>query len=175
MSNLFKKNSAEYDFGIDGYIEIVTEEGAVTGQVIASQIKCGRSFFKTKTKTGFTFYGENKYLNYYCNAPFPVIIIACDGETKDCYWAQFSVDKTEKTSKNWKINIPKRNKLTGKSKRALLDIIGEFKIKYWFFFCSNQENNSTLIWLLTCLTNIISVEKNLQIKMSFALNMKLGR
>jgi len=36
----------------------------------------------------------------------------------------------------------------------------EPKIKYWFFFCANPENNSTLTWLLTCLTNIISIEVN---------------
>lgn len=34
----------------------------------------------------------------------------------------------------------------------------EPKIKYWFFFCANPNNNSTLTWLLTCLTNIISVK-----------------
>lgn len=244
---IFKRNFAEYDVGIDGYIEIVTEEGAVTGQVIAAQIKCGDSFFKTKTKTGYTFYGEDKHLNYYSNAPFPVIIIICEPKTKDCYWCHFSVDKTEKTSKSWKINIPKRNKLSAKSRSQLLELVGdpvdysdqaeehwemikalkaadfvhyavarediesgnvkplseffkrllvnddvainlqgkvevtvdgyisdkrelweirdvrrwvkkaEPKIKYWFYFCANPEKNSTLIWLLTCLTNVTSV------------------
>ncbi|MDB0034792.1 DUF4365 and DUF1817 domain-containing protein [bacterium] len=245
---IFKRNSAEYDVGIDGYIEIITEKGAVTGQVIAAQIKCGNSFFKTKTKTGFTFYGENKHLNYYCNAPFPVIIIICDPKNKDCYWCHFSIDKTERTKENWKINVPKRNRLSAESRRQLLDLVGdpvdysdqaeehwemiealkaadsvhyaiprediesknvkplsdffsrilanddvaidlqgkvevsvdgytfdkrelweirdvrrwakkaEPKIKYWFYLCANPENNSTLTWLLTCLTNVISVD-----------------
>ncbi|MDP1774720.1 MAG: DUF4365 and DUF1817 domain-containing protein [Methylobacter sp.] len=245
---IFKRNNAEYDFGIDGYIEIVTDQGAVTGQVIATQIKCGESFFKTKTQTGFTFYGEIKHLNYYCNAIFPVIIIICHPESRECYWEFFTVEKTEKTKDNWKLNIPKRNKLTVNSKAALIDLVGEPvdfseeadqqwkmtkafkaadfvhyaiprediesgnikplseffnrillndelaislqgkievavagyhfdkrelweirdvrrwakkaepKIKYWFFFCANPKNNSTLIWLLTCLTKIISVE-----------------
>jgi hypothetical protein len=245
---IFKRNPAEYDVGIDAYIEIVTDDGAVTGQVIAAQIKCGDSFFKTKTKTGFTFYGENKHLNYYCNAPFPVVIIICDPGTKDCYWCHFSIDKTEKTKNNWKINVPKRNKLSVESKSQLLELVGEPvdcsklaeehwemmdalkaadrvhyaiprqdiesgdvkplfdffnrilandevainlqgkvevsvdgytfdkrelweirdvrrwakkaepKIKYWFYFCASPENNSTLTWLLTCLTNVISVD-----------------
>ncbi|MBD9361660.1 DUF4365 domain-containing protein [Methylomonas fluvii] len=248
MKFIFKRNNGEYDFGIDAYIEIVTENGSVTGQVIAAQIKCGESFFKTKTKTGFTFYGENKHLNYYCNAPFPVIIIICDPESRECYWDQFLIEKTEKTDKNWKINIPRRNKFSSHSKDALLELVGdpvdflgkasehwemikalkvadyvhysvsrkdieslnvkplaefikrilsndelsirlqgkivvsvegyffdkrelweirevrrwakkaEPKIKYWFFFCANPENNTTLTWLLTCLTNVISVE-----------------
>lgn len=248
MRFMFKKNNEEHDFGIDAYIEIITEEGAVTGQVIAAQIKTGASYFKTKTKTGFTFYGENKHLNYYCNAPFPIIIIICDSVSRACYWESFTIEKTEKTKKNWKINIPKRNKLSIHSKPDLINLVGEPvdftaeaeehwemikdlkeadfvhysvpkediesgntkplseffkrilsndelsinlqgkievsvdgytfdtrelweirdvrrwakkaepKIKYWFFFCANPDNNSTLTWLLTCLTNVISVE-----------------
>ncbi|MCO6355826.1 DUF4365 domain-containing protein [Pseudoalteromonas shioyasakiensis] len=125
MKFIFKRNDAEYDFGIDAYIEIITETGAVTGQVIGVQIKCGKSFFKTKTKTGYTFYGENKHLNYYCNAPFPVIIAICDPETRKCYWQAFSIELTEKTDTAWKLNIPKRNELTENSKKALFKLVGE--------------------------------------------------
>ena len=42
---LFKRNHQEHDFGIDGQIEVVTGTGAVTGQMLAVQIKCGKSFF----------------------------------------------------------------------------------------------------------------------------------
>ncbi|TQP19942.1 DUF4365 and DUF1817 domain-containing protein [Vibrio cholerae] len=125
MSLIFKRNGAEFDFGIDAYIEIVTDEGAVTGQLIGVQIKCGKSFFKQTTKTGFTFYGENKHLNYYCNAPFPVIIIIVDPESKACYWQHFSLDKTEQTKTSWKINIPRRNKLSKNSKIELMSLVGK--------------------------------------------------
>ncbi|EGQ9976172.1 DUF4365 and DUF1817 domain-containing protein [Vibrio vulnificus] len=125
MCLIFKRNNAEFDFGIDGYIEIVTEEGAVTGQLIGVQIKCGKSFFRQKTKTGFTFYGENKHLNYYCNVPFPVIIIICDPESETCYWQHFSLDTTEQTPNSWKINIPKRNKFSQKAKADLISLVGE--------------------------------------------------
>ncbi len=248
LKYIFKRNSSEYDFGIDAYIEIVTDNGSVTGQVIGVQIKCGSSFFKVKSKTGFTFYGENKHLNYYCNAPFPIIIVICDPDTRECFWQKFSIESTEKTDSNWKINIPKRNRLSLKSKDQLAEIVGEPvdyssqaqaqwemteafksadsilysvarkdiesgnvkplhdffnrilsnddlainlqgkvvvsidgytldkrelweirevrrwakkaepKIKYWFFFCANLKNSSTLIWLFTCLTKIISVK-----------------
>lgn len=125
MSLIFKRNNAEFDFGIDAYIEIVTDEGAVTGKLIGVQIKCGKSFFKQKTKTGFTFYGENKHLNYYCNAPFPVIIIICDPESNTCYWQHFSLDTTEKTPTSWKINIPKRNKFLKNTKAELMSLVGD--------------------------------------------------
>ena len=244
MKLIFKRNDAEYDFGIDGYIEIVTEEGFVTGQIIGVQIKCGDSFFKTKTKTGFTFYGENKHLNYYSNAPFPIIIVICEPTSRKCYWQVFSLERTEKTKTSWKLNIPKRNVLSGSSRASLLSLVGdpedfsdeaeeqwrltqalkdaslvhyaipridiergdvknlksfferlmvnddlaeslqskveisvdgyefdkrelweirevrrwvkkaEPKIKYWFFFCANRENTSTLTWLMACLTDV---------------------
>ena len=50
---LFKRTHQEHDYGIDGYIDIVTEDGHVTGQMFASQIKCGKSFFQEKTKDGY--------------------------------------------------------------------------------------------------------------------------
>jgi hypothetical protein len=127
MKLIFKRNDAEYDFGIDGYIEIVTEEGSVTGQIIGVQIKCGDSFFKTKTKTGFTFYGDNKHLGYYGNVPFPIIIVICDPQTRYCYWQEFSLEKTEQTKTSWKINIPKRNILSKSSKEKILELVGEPK------------------------------------------------
>ena len=45
---IFKRNHQEYDFGIDGQIEVITSTGAVTGQMVAVQIKYGTSFFKEK-------------------------------------------------------------------------------------------------------------------------------
>ncbi|WRH90308.1 DUF4365 domain-containing protein [Pseudomonas fluorescens] len=43
---IFRRNSNEYDYGIDGYIDVVTDDGAVTGQCVAVQIKTGQSFLK---------------------------------------------------------------------------------------------------------------------------------
>jgi len=36
---LFKRNHQEHDFGIDGQIEVVTPDGAVTGQMIGVQVR----------------------------------------------------------------------------------------------------------------------------------------
>lgn len=47
---IFKRNDGSYDFGIDAYIEIVAEDGSVTGQVIGVKIKCGDSFLRLKLK-----------------------------------------------------------------------------------------------------------------------------
>ena len=55
---LFKRNHQEHDFGIDGQVELVTNDGAVTGQMLAVQIKCGRSFLVEKNKWGFVYMGK---------------------------------------------------------------------------------------------------------------------
>nr|WP_256137147.1 DUF4365 domain-containing protein [Escherichia coli] len=49
---IFKRNHQEMDFGIDGFIEIVRDDGAVTGKMLAVQIKCGASFFRKKIGGG---------------------------------------------------------------------------------------------------------------------------
>jgi hypothetical protein len=121
---LFRRNPGEDDFGIDGYIDIVLEDGSITGQSIAIQIKCGNSFFVNKSSVGFVFYGEKKHLNYYLNSQIPVLIILCDPETKHCYWEVFNALKTEKTGSGWKMTIPSSQLLNNTSKHKLLDIVG---------------------------------------------------
>ena len=58
---LFKRNHQEHDFGIDGQLEVVTDEGAVTGQMLAVQIKYGKSFFDERNKWGYVYRGELKH------------------------------------------------------------------------------------------------------------------
>jgi Domain of unknown function (DUF4365) len=50
---LFKRNHQEHDFGIDGQFEIVKDSGSVTGQILACQVKCGRSFFRDTNRWGY--------------------------------------------------------------------------------------------------------------------------
>ncbi len=41
---LFKRNHQEHDFGIDGHVELITDERSVTGQMFAVQVKFGKTF-----------------------------------------------------------------------------------------------------------------------------------
>ena len=122
---IFRENHLEDDFGIDGYMDIIGKDNSVTGKTIAVQIKTGDSFFKTETATGWTFYGENKHLNYYSNLSTPIIICIINLEKKEIYWEQFSIDKISKTTSGWTILIPKRNLLLATSKTKLLEIAGD--------------------------------------------------
>jgi hypothetical protein len=119
---LFKRNHQEHDFGIDGQIELVTESGAVTGQLLAVQIKCGKSFIKETNEWGYVYRGERKHFNYLVNYPIPVMIVLCDPDSSECYWTQFPPEATESTDVGWKITVPFENKLAT-SKGALTALV----------------------------------------------------
>lgn len=133
---LFKRNHQEHDFGIDAQVDIILEDGTVTGQMIALQIKYGKSFFEEKNQWGYIFRGELKHFNYLANYPVPVLISICHPDTKDIYWTVFSPEATSRAGTNWKMTIPFENKLNG-SKEIILglllppsDILDKVK-RYW--------------------------------------------
>lgn len=133
---LFKRNHQEHDFGIDAQIDVILEDGTVTGQMLALQIKYGKSFFEEKNQWGYIFRGELKYFNYLANYPTPVLISICDPISEDIYWTAFTPEATSRAGNNWKITIPFENKLNGSKQRVseLLpppsDILDEVK-QYW--------------------------------------------
>src|SRR5687767_1864862 len=89
---LFRRNHQENDFGIDAYIEVVTSNGSVTGQMLAVQIKCGASYFAETNRWGFVY--QTKHFNYLANCPIPVLLILCHPETNECYWVKFAPEET---------------------------------------------------------------------------------
>ena len=119
---LFKRNHQEHDFGIDAQVDIVLENGAVTGQMLALQIKYGKSFFDEENRWGYIYRGEHKHFNYLSNYPTPVLIVICHPEEKECYWVRFDPQDTSKAGKNWKITIPFENKLK-RSKEVISNLL----------------------------------------------------
>ncbi|MDD4274940.1 MAG: DUF4365 and DUF1817 domain-containing protein [Desulfobacter postgatei] len=106
---LFKRNHQEHDFGIDAQADIILDDGSVTGQMLAFQIKFGSSFFNEENEWGYVYRGEQKHFNYLSNYPTPVLIVICHPQTNICYWVQFEPEATSKAGKNWKITIPFEN------------------------------------------------------------------
>ncbi|MFZ7132791.1 MAG: DUF4365 domain-containing protein [Eubacteriales bacterium] len=98
------------DFGIDGYIEIV-ENGYATSKLLAIQVKHGDTYFKKKNIGSYTFYGEDKHLNYYLNNRCPVIIIIVDNDFCRKNWKIFDIELTSPESNGWSIEIPEVNML----------------------------------------------------------------
>jgi hypothetical protein len=119
---LFKRNHQEHDFGIDGQIEVVTLDGAVTGQMLAVQIKYGESFFQEKNKWGYVYRGELKHFNYLANYPIQVLLVICHPVSDDCYWVRFDAPLAQRTGAGWKITLPFENRLKT-SKGALESLL----------------------------------------------------
>lgn len=116
---IFKRTHQEHDFGVDGQLEVVTDESHVTGQLVAVQIKHGASYFSEKNKWGYVYRGENKHFNYLSNYPVPVLLVICNPATDECLWVQFEPSLTTGTSNGWKITIPFENHLRESKTRIL--------------------------------------------------------
>jgi len=123
---IFRKFHQEDDFGLDGMIEYVDENGNVTGKTIAVQIKYGKSYVSAIDGNVIRFKGKLQHLNYWANSSSPVVIIVGDPKTKTLYWEVFDVDKTDAHGKmSWTIDIPLTNILNKKHHKAIKEIFGE--------------------------------------------------
>ncbi|MCR8828098.1 DUF4365 domain-containing protein [Pseudosulfitobacter koreensis] len=141
---VFRKNHSEHDFGIDGYLDVVTDEGDVTGQQIAVQIKYGESYLSDENPLGFTFRGEGKHLNYYKNHPMPVLIIIGSPDRENCYWEVFDSEKIVARGGSWTLNIPKRNVLQNDKVKLLkllpdIETITEEAKHFWKVTTAMQD------------------------------------
>ncbi|MEO3406298.1 DUF4365 and DUF1817 domain-containing protein [Mucilaginibacter sp. CAU 1740] len=120
---LFRPVHLEDDFGLDGYFDVLVGE-SVTGKFLGVQIKTGDSYFASATSTGWTFTGENKHLNYYLNAGFPVLIIIVNLSDRKAYWTRFDINNIDRTKNGWSINIPKANLLDKGFKQKFIEYAG---------------------------------------------------
>jgi len=107
---IYRSVHQESDFGIDGYVDIVTNEN-VTGQTIGIQVKCGDSFFNRKTEGGIRYDGEKKHLNYYLNCPFPIVLVVLKSDCSEGKWVEFNANITSPSKNGWWIEIPEKNVL----------------------------------------------------------------
>ena len=61
---LLRWSHQEDDFGIDAFIDLISEKGHVTGKSIALQVKTGQSYFRNHNKFGWKYFGEMRHPNY---------------------------------------------------------------------------------------------------------------
>jgi hypothetical protein len=121
---LFRQNHLEHDFGIDAYIDVITDSNQVTGKSIAIQVKTGSSFFDEANEIGFVFRGDIKHLNYYMNLPIPILIVIVDDIGKMAFWEVFKAEKVIQAGENWKMTIPLKNTLSIERKETLKQYVG---------------------------------------------------
>lgn len=181
---LFRVNHKEHDFGIDAYIDVITELGEVTGKSIAIQVKTGQSYFKEKNDIGWIYRGEMSHLNYYLNHDIPVVIVLVNNKTQKAYWCYCDASKTSKANKKWKITIPFSQELTESAKIELLRYVSPVKdyvsqLEHFWTINKRLEEagNLSLVIDRTDITNlnIIRVKEvfeRIQVTKELVLNMK---
>lgn len=112
------------DLGIDAQFELVSLDNKGTGRLVAAQIKCGPSFFKERTDSGFVFRGKSKHLQYWIEHSLPVILILCNPANGRCYWQEVGAANTEILEKGWKLVVPDTQLLGADSRNALESLAG---------------------------------------------------
>lgn len=161
---VFRRNHNENDFGLDGFLDVILDDGTVTGQSVAVQVKCGDSYFKTQDALAVTFYGERKHLNYYMNCALPVLIVLFNPATKQCLWAHFRPEVTSPTNSGWKMSIPKANNFDLRARDAILKILGPAQDfsdalePQWAFSRVLEDTNYVLYSVDRSLVELLDVE-----------------
>ncbi len=117
--NWLFREQATSDFGIDAEIEVV-RGGQATGRLLAAQIKSGPSYFGEETNDGYVYRGDTEHLDYWLNHSLPVIIVLWNPQTDDCLWQHVTEELIERTTKGWKIAVPKAQ-VIGRSSMDALD------------------------------------------------------
>lgn len=113
------REQATSDLGIDGHIEVVSDESA-TGLLIACQIKAGPSFFKEEDEVGIVYRGRTEHRNYWLTHCLPVILVLCDLDTGTCYWQQITdLTVTIVSDESWKVSVPRSQVLDSSAKSQL--------------------------------------------------------
>lgn len=161
---IFRRNPQEYDFGIDGYIDIIEPDGSVTGKSVAIQIKTGTSYFREDSHGDVVFYGELKHLNYYANLDIPVIIVLHNPETDLTIWESFDLNKIDTSEKNWKCSLSKNKTFDKSSKKDILQLVPETHNVQEFAKKQTKINNEILksdfIWYAIPKDDILNMNTN---------------
>ena len=118
---LIFRETTNNDVGLDGIVEYVDENGKVTGEMIAVQIKSGESYFNNKVNNGFKFYFNKKHIEYWETFPLPIYLILYNPKDKKIYYENVSIYL--KNPSNNKKYIIVKNEL--KDKNDLFVIYGK--------------------------------------------------
>lgn len=95
-----------HDFGIDAHVEIFKDQRP-TGQLIALQVKSGKSYFDEPKANGYVHRTDQKHSTYWLEHSMPVVLVIYHPETKEMYWQKVTKETLESTGVGWKILVPK--------------------------------------------------------------------
>ena len=121
------REQAIADVGIDAIIEVVNN-GIPSCQFIASQIKTGKGNFHEKEKV-WSYYASDIHYNYWLNSNVPVILVAYIPEEKTAFWISIESQNFIRNRRQWRLDIPKKQKLNAQSENRLLQLLGSVSVQ----------------------------------------------
>ena len=114
------------DYGIDAQAEVVADDDLVTGQLLAMQIKGGKSWFDEATDDGWTFRSNSNHLAYWLGHSLPVVVVIVDDDG-NAFWEQVTPSTVRETPKGFALEIPRGQPLDATARDKLLAVAGRSK------------------------------------------------
>lgn len=148
---MLRPTHLEDDFGIDAYIDVVSEDRLLTGKTIAIQVKTGKSYFDSRNGRGWVFCDDVKHLNFYQNHDIPILIVLVDLEQHKAFWEVFDILQIGVKDNKWYLIIPFNQELSPKSKDLLLNYVSpvvdyaDQYEEYWVMNSLLESADPTLI------------------------------
>jgi hypothetical protein len=109
------------EYGIDAQLELV-QAGRTSGNLIAVQIKSGRSYFTRSDEIGFLYYGKPEHLEYWSAYAIPVVIVLYDPSAQEAYWQAVTDEGVTRTERGWHITIPVTQRFDFSATSPLVDV-----------------------------------------------------
>lgn len=125
LKYIFRKNYDKQKFGINAYIDIVTDTNKITGEALALHIINSDSLFIKKVLDQYFFYVKDEYINSFLNSPIPVLILVHDKDSDIVYWSLFDKEEMIHSNSGWVLTIPHANIFDLSFKEQLFDILDE--------------------------------------------------
>jgi hypothetical protein len=108
------------DFGIDLQAEKLDDRGQGTGQLIAIQLKTGKSWFR-RSGSDYVHYGQERHRTYWTNHSLPVFIVIHDPDEDVTLWQRIERHLIEEGENGrWSIVIPAGNTLDEQHEHFIL-------------------------------------------------------
>src|ERR1700730_8069559 len=124
------------DYGVDGEIEITTQEDKATGLIFKVQLKgTDSATYDNAGRLVFSHASVERFSYYVSQLKIPLVLIVCDVATKQCYWIQIQGNREVEASLNvakasqqqtFTVKLPVSHKLqkTQESASEVLEAVG---------------------------------------------------
>jgi hypothetical protein len=110
------------DTGIDAQVEVVLA-GQATGLLLALQIKTGKSYFSSKTESGWRYRGDYEHLRYWREHNLSTLVVLVDEVARQAFWVFVGPDTTVNEARaSWTIEVPADQVLSAECRTEWMDL-----------------------------------------------------